>query len=122
MSGSELAQGPANEFFPAPAFAGFDAVIDQLKLLLVQAKPNRRFRHDNHPRVIEPRVSQDARLIRILAYGVQPFGACKPDLSSEFRFAMVTGISGTSSFFFSSGLPFPRSSIIPTAERPITTG
>ena len=49
MSDSELAQGPANEFFPAAAFAGFDAVIDQLKLLLVQAKPNRRFRHGNHP-------------------------------------------------------------------------
>jgi hypothetical protein len=50
MSGSELPQCPANEFFPAAAFTGLDAVIDQFKLLLVQAKPNRRFRHGSHPR------------------------------------------------------------------------
>jgi len=35
MSGGELAQRPANKFFSAGAFAGFNAVIDQLKLLLV---------------------------------------------------------------------------------------
>ena len=49
MSGGELAQRPANKFFPAAAFAGLDAVVDQLKLLLIQAKPNRRFRHGRHP-------------------------------------------------------------------------
>ena len=49
MTGGELAQCPANEFFPVAAFAGLDAVVDQLKLLLVQAKPNRRVGHGNHP-------------------------------------------------------------------------
>jgi hypothetical protein len=35
MSSGELAQRPANKVFPAGTFAGLDAVIDQLELLLV---------------------------------------------------------------------------------------
>jgi hypothetical protein len=49
MTSGKLAQRPANKFFPAAAFASLDAVVDQLKLLLVQAKPNRRFCHGRHP-------------------------------------------------------------------------
>jgi hypothetical protein len=49
MSRGELAQRPANKLFPAGAFAGLDAVVDQLKLLLVQAKLNLCFRHSRHP-------------------------------------------------------------------------
>src|SRR3954468_10371862 len=64
----------------------------------------------------------DAGICASLIYGVQPLGACMPDLLIEFRFAIVTGTSGTSSFLLASGLPFTSASIIWTAERPIVTG
>jgi len=48
-------------------------------------------------------------------YGVQPLGACMPVLLIELRLAAVTGMSGTSTFFAASGLPFTIASINWTA-------
>lgn len=121
MVAGELAQRPADQFFPA-ALTGLDTIVDQFELLLVQSQPYRRFRHEASPCEADPRAIRGAGICFIVTYGVQPFGACMPDLLIEFRFAIVTGTSGTSSFFFSSGFPFTSASIIWTAERPIMTG